>query len=572
MQFGSQDLAGRSEPEAPRRRPWMATIFLGLFTAIGGFVAVVIVIDWLQGVSTYFWEESTCTIESSAVEQNELGEFEFMVSYRYHLRGEHFTGDLYRHSYTGSSSASDAHRLAARYAVGETVPCYVDADKPWNAYLKRANLWRGFLIFIPLMFVAIGGGSLYMVHGREGTSAAQPAGTPSSSLGKAKAAGGPIKVAVGMLILFGAFFLFGFGMFIPFFVWPALQVAEARFWTPVPCEIISSGVESHAGDDSTTYSVEALYRYRFAGQDYTSNRYQFMGGSSSGYEGKAEAAARIPAGSQTECYVDPDDPFEAVIHRGFSADYLFGLIPLLFGLIGAGGLWFAFQVGWGARRDAERPSWQPPPQALAAAGIQTGPITLEPRFGPLTKVVLALMVALFWNGIVSIFLWHLVDGWWTGNTDWFLAIFLTPFVLIGLLLLTGVPYSILALVNPRPRIHLSPGVLQAGESAQLDWSFRGASSRIQNLKIWLEGTRTERKSRGNETRSRSESFRTVEVLDRPAGLPLEFGSVSIRVPDDIEPTTEGDDAVTWKLKLQGRIAYWPDVIDEYEVRILGVQE
>ena len=66
---------------------------------------------------------------------------------------------------------------------------------------------------------------------------------------------------------------------------------RARSWVAADCEVVSSGVETHSDDDGDTYSVEILYRYRFEGREYHSNRYHFFTGSSSGYEGKARVVA-----------------------------------------------------------------------------------------------------------------------------------------------------------------------------------------------------------------------------------------------------------------------------------------
>jgi len=552
------------QDESPRpRRRWLAMVLMGIFTAIGLFIAVLIGIDFLQGVSTYSWEETTCTIERSEVaDRSEYDDFEFLTTYRYSHRGEEYRSSDYRHGYTGSSDASEAHRLAARYAVGESVPCYFDPKQPWFAYLRRANLWSGLLIFAPLLFVAIGIFGMRMANsGLTGT-------TVSLEEGKKD-----MRVVGGMTFMFGMFFLIGFGMLIPFFIVPALEVVEARSWQPMTCEIISSGVRTHSSDDGSTYSVEAVYRYEIDGREYVSNRYQFMGGSSSGYDSKAEAVAKIPAGSRADCYVDPDDPFEAVIDRGFGLVFLFGLIPLLFGVIGAGGLSFVFKVRRDALREAAAPSWTQPavaegPSLGAGAGrtgATLGPIDLEPTAGPFGKLALTLFFALFWNGIVSVFVWQLVSGWREGHFDWFLGLFLTPFVLIGLLLLSSIPYSVLALVNPRPRLRLSSGVLRPGQSVQLDWSFRGAASRIRSLRIWLEATRA---SSGGRGRAHPEPLREVEVLERGPGFPSEYGSVGFTVPRDAEPTSDGDPRIGWKLKLHGTIDYWPDVIEEYEIEVV----
>jgi hypothetical protein len=536
-------------------------VALGIFTGFGALITLALVIDFLQGVATYGWDETTCTIEhSEVVERPEYDEFEFVTTYRYYQRGEEYRAADYRHSYTGSDSASEAHRLAARYPVGESVPCYVDPDQPWSAYLRRANLWRGLFVLVPLLFVAVGVFGFWMIKSPAPEQLAQPEGKLSG-----------IKVVGGMFFLFGMFFLMGFGMLIPFFILPALKVVEARSWQPTTCEIVSSGVRTHSGDDGSTYSVEALYRYEIDGREYTSNRYQFMGGSSSGYDGKAEAVAKIPAGNQAECFVNPDDPFEAVIDRGFGVDFLFGLIPLLFGVIGAGGLAFALRVHRQAKRDAAAPSWTQPAIYESRAAVSSrniGPIDLEPTHGPIGKLVLALFVTLFWNGIVSVFVWQLVSSWREGSFDWFLALFLTPFVLIGLLLLASIPYAILALVNPRPRLRLSSGVLRPGQSVQLDWSFRGAASRIGELKIWLEATEGRRTQSDGQRRSRSEPLRKIDILERGPGFPSEYGSVGFTLPRDAQPTSRDEPTISWKLKLQGSINYWPDVIEEYEIEVV----
>ncbi len=528
---------------APKRRNWGATIGLGLFTGFSLLITVLLVIDFFQAVGTYFWQESTCTIESSEV-VSKADEYSLSVRYRYFARGDTYTGDRVRHDGAGSSNLSKVERLAARYATGETVPCWTDPDAPHRSYLQRANLWRGFFILLPLLFVAIGGGSLYLVH---------VDGKPKKK---------ELQGAVIGLILFGAFFLLGFGMFVPFFLWPALQVVEARSWEPVPCEIESSHVQSHQGDDSTTYSIEVLYRYRVDGQEHSSNRYKFMSGSSSGYEGKAAKVAEIPPGTVTQCYVNPEDPFDVVLYRGFSLDFLFGLIPLLFGVIGAAGLGFGLWSRRQSRRDAEKPSWVAPPQSVET---EPGPVHLEPAQGPLGKLGCSILVALLWNGLLSVFLWVLYESWKNGATDWFLALFLIPFVLVGLLLLSAIPYAILALVNPRPRVRLSRSALKPGESAQIDWTFTRAASRVKALKIHLEQTR----ARGSSDSEEDGESRSIEILDWGEGYPLEFGSVSFRIPHDAQPSPDLPGLPGgWKLKFQGRIDYWPDAIEEFELKIL----
>jgi hypothetical protein len=557
---------------------FVQTVLLGVFAAVGLLATVAVAVDWLQGLDTWSWQESTCTIESSAVaEQPEYGEYELLLSYRYGYRGEEYVGDAYRHGGQGFEQRSEAEVLASRFPAGSEVRCWVDPDEPDRAYLLRADLWQGLWILVPLIFVAVGVGGIWMVR-----TLSAPRDDAERTVRESAAKTARPGIGVGMMIVFfGIFFIFGTGLLIPFFVRPALQVFAALSWDEVACEIVSSRVVSHPGDDSTTYSIDVLYSYEIDGRLYRSNRYQFMGGSSSGYERRARIVEALSAGASTVCYVDPNDPFEAVIERGFTADYLFGFMPLAFALVGLGGLVFAVGLLRGARKDAATLSWTAASGSSAWSGgaaestlsAAAGPMVLEPTTGPFGKLGCSVLGALFWNGFISIFVWHVVQEWRAGNPQWFPALILTPFVLIGLLLLCGIPYSILALLNPRPRVHLAPGVLRAGGSAQLEWAFRGLGSRVRHLKIRLEATET-RTHYGESSvsiQTRPLDHPGIEVLDRGGELPCEYGAVSFTVPADTPPSSRDEPTIRWRLKLHGTIAYWPDVATEYEVQVLPAE-
>jgi hypothetical protein len=539
---------------------------LSLFTGLGAVAAVAIGADWLRGVATYSWERSTCTMESSeVVDRSSEDGYGLRVSYRYRFRDRDLSGEAYRHGGASFDRVADAERLAARYEAGRVVSCWVDPDDPSRAYLVRADLWRGLWILLPLAFCAIGGVALWLVFRLR--RAARSGGDVLESAKPKRF--GPFRAGLALTGFFGVFFLFGLGVLLPFFVWPALQVMEARSWRAVPCRILSSDVATHRSDDGVTYSVEALYRYEVDGREHRSNRYQFMGGSSGSYDSKAAAVAGIPEGAEVTCWVNPEDPFDAVIERGFTSDYFFGAIPLLFVMVGLGGMVFTLYGARAAKRSAAGTGWREVESAREVAG----PVVLEPRSGPLGKLGCSVLVALAWNGFVSLFVWQLVEDFRADRLDWFPVLVLTPFVLVGLLFLAGVPYSVLALLNPRPRLRLSRRSLAVGETAQLDWSFVGWSSRLRGLRVWLEGSRTttetEVHERGASVRSSTEAFDTIEILHRGPDEPLESGSVGFTVPATKPPTSEGaDESISWKLKLQGAIAYWPDVIEEYEIRVL----
>ena len=72
---------------------------------------------------------------------------------------------------------------------------------------------------------------------------------------------------------------------------------------------------------------------------------------------------------------------------------------------------------------------------------------LEPAAGPVAKVVGMVLFAAIWNGIVSVFVWQAWKGWQGANPDWFLTIFLIPFVLVGVFAFGLVGYFVWAFLS-----------------------------------------------------------------------------------------------------------------------------
>ncbi|MBM3860079.1 MAG: DUF3592 domain-containing protein [Verrucomicrobia bacterium] len=146
----------------------------------------------------------------------------------------------------------------------------------------------------------------------------------------------------GLLLFFSVFLLAGLAATWFLLIRPIARVYEARQWPATPCVVVSSQVRSHSDSDGTTYSVHIVYRYTVNRRDYQSDRYDFMGGSSSGRKGKQAIVRRYPPGKEAVCYVNPRDPSDAVLEPRFTPMMLVGLFPLLFVGVGVGGLLWVF--------------------------------------------------------------------------------------------------------------------------------------------------------------------------------------------------------------------------------------
>lgn len=389
----------------------------------------------------------------------------------------------------------------------------------------------------------------------------------------------------GCLVLFFlVFLLFGGGFLYGFFVRPVLGILAAKNWPEVPCTILTSEVKTHRGSDGNTYSVAITYAYEFDGRDYESSRYHFLGGSSSGHARKQAVVDRLPPGTRTVCYVNPADPSQSVLERGLTPDLWFGLIPLVFVLIGAVGSVYGFRQ-W--RRSTALPPAAPglPPIAslrpsaiVAAPGNQpfpdgtrplpAEPLELKPGTGPWMKLLGALFVTVFWNGIVSLFVVHAVKGWRSGQGEWFLTLFLIPFVLIGIAMIFAVVYFFLALFNPRPTLRITPGTPRLGDRVQVEWRFAGRSDVLQQVNLWLEGREEATYRRGTNNTTDRNVFARLEIARVSARGTLRTGAGTVNLPSDsMHSFASHNNKIVWNLRIHGDIAFWPDVNEEFPLDV-----
>lgn len=379
------------------------------------------------------------------------------------------------------------------------------------------------------------------------------------------------RMSPGCLVLFFSVFLVA-GCAVLYFMilGPVRDFASSGSWQETTCTVLSSKVGEHSDSDGTTYSVDVVYTYSFGGRGYQSDRFGFLKASSSGYEGKAETVARYPVGARVPCWVNPSNPEKAVLSRDLSWEWLLVLLPLTFITVGGGGIVWAVRSGRQAKARATALPLaaaspfgvEPPP---AAAG---GSLELRPTVSPMGKFVGLVFITLFWNGIVSVFLFQVVKSWRAGEPDGCLTVFLIPFVLVGLALVYGTLRQFLVLFNPRPRFTLSPGVLTTGGSAYLQWSFAGRSGRVKRLSVVLEGREEARYRRGTNTYTDRNTFASMTVIEAAEPYTIASGSTSFSVPVDTVPTFKAENnKILWQLKVCCEIPGWPDSEDEYEVLV-----
>jgi hypothetical protein len=353
-----------------------------------------------------------------------------------------------------------------------------------------------------------------------------------------------------------------------FVVWrPLSKLFASRSWTETQCDVLSSRVEEVSGSDGSTYRVDIRYTWTAGGSAHAGGRYDFMGGSSSGTAGKQGIVDRYPPGARVTCWVDPDDPNEAVLYRGLSPVYLIGLLPLVFLAIGLGGMVWTLRSGRGKTGTVPGGVAGESPFGVPLPVAGGGPAELKPAATPLGMFLGLVFLALFWNGIVSVFVWQMVASWKRGQPDGCLTAFLVPFILVGLGLIFAVARQLLVLFNPRLSITLTPGAISPGQTAFVQWRLGSGGRGVSRVLITFEGREEARYRRGTSTYTDRETFFTLPVVDCAQSYEISAGgSASFTLPAGAVPSfRSAHNKIVWTLKAKCELPRWPDTEEEYEV-------
>lgn len=528
------------------------------------------------------WQPAECVILRSEVteEKSDESPYGFAVRYEYQWQGRTYSSDKWSRQRAAFSDFSKAQSLVTAYKLDTKATCYVNPANPSEALLQRPTLWIGLVIFLPLVFVIVGfvGVTGMWIKGsvaEQGNSTVSPAKSISSRAGKQLGARAGVA-------FFAFFFVIGTVIFYFMTLRPLRSVLAAQDWKPVSCMVISSRVQSHRGDDSTTYRVDILYSYEFNGREHRSNRYQFMGGSSSGYKGKAEIVRQYPAGSQRTCYVNSSDPDEAVLERGLTSDMWFGAIPAVFMLVGAGGI-----IGM-LRKTRTRASdvsqFQPAPireiigstsasfSPLATFEESAGSRTLKSGSSRIAAVIFLAVFAAIWNGVIFFGFIRSTGFFRRGHGsffDWFTVLFMLPFIGVGLAVIGVLIHQVLALFNPRMEASIQPGSPRLGGRLDLTWRLTGRTHVLRSLRIFLEGREEATYRRGTSTYTDRKPFLKLDVATLSDPMEMAAGQARIVLPLSTVPSFKSDsNKIVWALKVEGEISRWPDLKEEFEISVL----
>jgi hypothetical protein len=399
--------------------------------------------------------------------------------------------------------------------------------------------------------------------------------------------------SVGEACFFGIFFLLGLATLIVMLlavVWPEWRAN--RHFVATTCTVLEKRIDIKPGENGPTFGPQIKIAYQVNGKAYSPNTYDARR-SYFGDKAKAEAAlAAFELQKQYTCWYDPLRPENAVLVRGYSGwQYLLLLVPIAFLAIGGGG--FAYTVlQWGTsteRRSAltqragnfdllnepdnERVIY---PNIPADVDVKNSPgVVLAYRLPIASKpgwqLFAAFVACLFWNGITSIFVVIAVRSHLQGNPEWFLTVFIIPFVLIGLLLIYSLVRQLLITAGVGPtRLEISAHPLHPGEACEVMISQAGRLT-MNTLQVRLVCDEHATYRQGTDTRSEERRVYSVELYERKdfaidQAIPLEE-RCKLQVPASAMHSFKSThNEIRWKLIVKGDVAGWPNF--EREFRIL----
>jgi hypothetical protein len=589
-------ITSRRERE-PRQPGIVGKLFLSLFFLIFLFAGFMFVFlmgrDLFRVGSTYLFSSAKCVVEASSVTENPNSKdrFTVAVSYSYVVDGKKYNSEVVTSRGSTFSDYASASRLRERYLTGSHVTCYYNPHNPVEAILVHGSLWMAPLLLLPMMFILIGGSGIYgLWFGISWVGKDKNRSISDSATSKAGAGS-----RYGLALFFFVFFAIGAGIAFPLFIIPVLKSFEANSWISVPAVVESSRVKSHSDSDGKTYSVDILYSYQVNGRTYKSNQFDFFPGSSSGYYSKKEIVDEYPTGKRFEAVVNPDDPTEAVIDAKLdTTTLLLGLLPLIFVLIGLGGMYAAItgkmtrgsssKTGaassaspGGAPLDRFRqspvsissdpdllPEWAPKP--LSYETLPSGDIRFTPLLSPKVKIIGITIFAVIWNGVIGVVFFAGESSSGIGLIELLFAI---PFVLVGLALIGGIFYTCLAAFNARPTLILKSFQVYPGIPFRARWELSGRTENIQQFSVKLRGIEEARYQRGTDTVTDRDTFYEKTVTSFGKYTDIRQGDVEITIPQGTMHSFESNhNEIKWSIRIHGEIKNWPDMEEEFPIIVM----
>jgi len=402
--------------------------------------------------------------------------------------------------------------------------------------------------------------------------------------------GSPMLGSMGEALFFAVFLLLGCGVGTAMFLGSVVPQWRVNYeYVPHTCRVIDRRISEKQGDNGTLYRVDIEIEYEIDGEGYHEVTYDVHRAYSSGKEDKQEILDCFAVYTDENpitypCWYDPEDPRKVVLVRGFSWwVWPVFVIPASFVVIGAGGLiytWFHWGKSAERRAAIARHAQQRDPFRTSGRARRDYPgvphgddITNSPgtrlRFrlpigtSPGWAVFGTAIICLFWNGIVSVFVVVVVRGHLDAEPNWFLTLFMIPFVLVGIGMIVYFIRQFLVATGVGPTtLEISDHPLHPGQQCRLLVCQSGRLD-VNSLTVLLVCEEEATYRQGTTTRTETREVHRQTVLHREdfeirRGLPFE-AECALSLPAGAMHSFKSDhNEIHWKLLVTGDVTGWPD--------------
>ena len=519
------------------------SLFFCAFLAAGIFFTRQVGKQIVTELATRTWHAVDCTIKSSDI--IEKSPYTFAVVYAYVVDGQSYTGTTYYPNYAGSEDYYQAQKILDQFPAGATTKCFVNPRDVQQSSLRQRSLWMAFQVLLPLIFVVVGAGGMYLAWRKT------PLPRSNIELRNTRFLGG---------IICGIFFAIGVGMQGAFL--PTLARGHAgQSWPQTSCVIASSSVQSHYSSKSSSYNVAVLFHYTFDGKKYASSRYSLKDVGTSDRAALQRIADSLPKGKETVCYVNPLDPADAVLERSYgSAALLAGIMSLAFMLLGG--------VGLGAVLHAARNDHRFRMEEHMAAGPRK-PADLKAA-NPAGHVCAgAWIMALLWNGLMACFICVMVSQWHGGSLWTMPNMIVAALTIWGIWILVKAFWLLRTLIHPNPLLHLGEHPILPGEQEETRWEFAGSWQQIQRLKLTVSGYLLLAPVIKPPELEHEPPFWSLDLINTARPMEIRAGRCNFTIPPEAPPAhlAAGVKVAWWAIAAEMHLFSGTDLRLDYPIRL-----
>lgn len=517
------------------------------------------------------WEEVPCEVSEFKIRVIKKNDKPFtpVSTYHYEWKGKEYKGSKVLQSEKATDEYKDLAKIEHLYNKKKLDVCYVNANNPEEASLEK-DTSRGVLFGIAfatfgMMFVLIGLG-IILYGGKKKRSLSEQVEEDTGLIQKIG------SFTIGFIFC-GAFALGGIAVLYSGFKHKLVQ-HDSEDWYESEATVIWSRVVENSDSDGSSYRPEVFYRYTYNGAAYRMNDEIGSGVSSSDYESEKKLADQYRKGNKITCLIDTKKPWESKLKQEAKVSWflvLFSLPFLLVGFVGIGVLLYSLlgkKMGKGIGTSKLVNEKSRAHTELNAPLVEE--VVLKAKRSRLLVLGGALFLALFWNGIVSVFVSVVIGDYIKGSFDLFLTLFLIPFVLIGIILIGVAFYKFLGLFSPSINLTLAPGYIALGAKTRVKWEITSGAQRMQNLEVKLIGEEEATYKRGTSTVTDKARFFEKVILTKEKLHAREKGVSDLIIPTvgNIASWGTENNAIVWKIVVTGKVRSMPDVKDEYEVFVI----